>query len=126
MRKIRLFRQQRIPYLGELVDSIFTAMPALSLLSLISTLIILYEVTKQYFIDWVPWLNIFYFFGVIAIAFLLALVIVFKYVLPSIWHFRSTQMGHLEDKMDVQQSELEKVHTELSVIKGMLEKDTDR
>ena len=109
MPKIRLPKQKRITYLGELVDSVFTAMPALSLFAFISTLIILYETVKIYFIDWAPWLNIWYFFGIIIIVFTVILWFVFKYVLLSIWHFRSTQMGHLEKKIDDQAAELVKI-----------------
>jgi len=105
----KMFKQTRVPYLGELVDSIFTAMPALSLFAFISTLIILYETVKKYFIDWVPWLSIWYFFGVLAVVFVLIMLFVFKYVLPSIWHFRSTQMGHLEKKIDAQTKELAEI-----------------
>ena len=115
MGKIRLPKQTRIPYLGELVDSIFTAMPALSLFAFISTLIILYETVKVYFIDWAPWLNIGYFFGMIIIVFTVILWFVFKYVLLSIWHFRSTQMGHLEKKIDAQAVELAEIKELLKV-----------
>ena len=24
----------------------------------------------------------------------------YKFIIPSVWHFRSSQMGHLEDKLD--------------------------
>ena len=99
-RTSKVFRQKRIPYLGELVDSIFTAMPALSLFGLMSTMIILYEVTKEYIIDFAPWLNIGVFFGALFIVFMPILLIVFKYILPSVWHFRSTLMAHLEEKVD--------------------------
>lgn len=113
MRKTRffqwMFRQRRIPFLGELVDSVFTAMPALSLISLVSTLIILYEVMKQYVIDIAPWMNIGYFFGAIVIVFIPILLVVYKYILPSVWNFRSTQMSHLDDKVDAIDQKLDKL-----------------
>ena len=99
-KKNKVFRQKRIPLLGELVDSVFTAMPILSLVSLVSTMIILYEVVKDYFVDIAPWLTIFHFFGGVAIVFVPVLLVVYKFIIPSVWHFRSTQMGHLEKKMD--------------------------
>jgi hypothetical protein len=105
----KVFRQKRIPYLGELVDSIFTAMPALSLFSLISTTIILYEVTKQYIIDYAPWMNIGIFFAALAVLFMPILLIVYKFILPSIWHFRSTQMSHLDRKVDILDEKVDKL-----------------
>ena len=113
----RVFRQTRIPFLGELVDSIFTAMPALSLISLVSTLIILYEVMKQYVIDVAPWMNIGYFFGAIVVVFIPILLVVYKYILPSVWNFRSTQMSHLDDKVDA-------IDRKLNILLG--EKNEDR
>ena len=99
-KKNKVFQQKRIPLLGELVDSVFTAMPILSLVSLVSTMIILYEVVKDYFVDIAPWLTIFHFFGGVVVMFVPVLLIVYKFIIPSVWHFRSTQMGHLEKKMD--------------------------
>ena len=99
-KKNKVFQQKRIPLLGEFVDSIFTAMPILSLVSLVSTMIILYEVVKDYFVDIAPWLTIFHFFGGVVVMFVPVLLIVYKFIIPSVWHFRSTQMGHLEKKMD--------------------------
>ena len=104
-----IFKQRRIPYLGELVDSVFTAMPALSLVSLMSTMIILYEVTKKYLKDIAPWLNIFYFFGALIVIFIPILLVVYKFILPSVWNFRATLMSHLDDKVDDINEKLDKL-----------------
>lgn len=96
----KVFSQRRVRFLGELVDTIFTAMPALSVFSLVSTTIILYEVTKQYLLNYAPWMNVLYFIAFLAVAFIPIMLIVYKFIIPSVWHFRSTQMSHLENKID--------------------------
>ncbi len=96
----RLLHQKRIRFLGELLDSLFTAMPFLSLWSLASTTVILYEMTKGYILDLAPWLNIGYFVTFLIVLFVPVMLLVYKFVIPSVWYFRSTQMSHLEDKMD--------------------------
>lgn len=121
MRPNNMFKQKRIKYLGELVDSIFTAMPALSAFSIVSTTIILYEITKQYILNIFPWMNIIYFIVALVIIFMPILLVVFKWVIPSVWHFRSTQMSHLETQINKTTEELEKVNETLR--KLLREKD---
>ena len=124
MRKTNnMFKQKRIKYLGELVDSIFTAMPALSAFSLASTIIILYEVTKEYILNLLPWMNVLYFMFALAIIFLPILLVVFKYVIPSVWHFRSTQMSHLDEKINEVNKELNEVNKKLDEL--LKEKDDE-
>lgn len=96
----KIFQQKRIRFLGEIVDSIFTAMPALSAYSIVSTTIILYEITKQYILNWVPWMNVVYFVLILVVLFIPLLLFTYKFIIPSVWQFRSTQMKHLEDKID--------------------------
>ena len=96
----RLFKQRRIRFLGEVVDTIFTAMPALSAYSIVTTTIIMYELTKEYIQNLLPWMNVFYFVLFLVILFIPIMLVVYKYIIPSVWHFRSTQMQHLEDKID--------------------------
>ncbi len=96
----KLFKQRRIRFLGEFVDTIFTAMPFFSAYSILSTTIILYELTKDYIQNLLPWMNVLYFLLFLGLLFLPVMLVVYKYIIPSVWRFRSTQMGHLEDKID--------------------------
>ncbi len=101
-----LFRQQRVRFLGELVDAVFTALPALSIYSGLSVTVILYEAVKSYIQNWLPWMNVFYFLAGLLVGFTPVVLLTYKYVIPSIWHFRSTQMSHLEAKVDAQSAQL--------------------
>jgi len=105
----RVLKQKRIPILGEVIDSFFTTLPILSAYSGISVTIILYEMTKQYMLVWFPWMNLGYFIIILVALFSPLVLLVYKYVIPSVWHFRSTQMSHLEMKIDKLSKQLEKL-----------------
>ncbi len=104
-----VLRQRRIPILGEVIDSFFTTLPMLSVYSGVSVTIILYELTKQYIVGWLPWMNLGYFIIILVSLCIPLVLVVYKYVIPSVWHFRSTQMSHLEMKMDKLSKQLEKL-----------------
>ena len=103
----KLMKPKRIKYLGEFIESFFTAIPIISMFSYISTIIILWEMIKKYIVDALPWMNIGFFILFLAMIFIPIVIATFKWVIPSVWHFRSSQMGHLEEKIDKLQSELE-------------------
>ncbi len=96
----KLFKQRRIRFLGEFIDTIFTSMPFFSAYTILSTTIILYEMTKEYIQNLLPWMNVLYFMLMLGLLFLPVMLVVYKYIIPSVWQFRSTQMGHLEGKID--------------------------
>ena len=102
----KLFAQRRIRFLGELVDTIFTSMPAFSAYSIVAQTFILYELTKDYIQNVLPWMNVLYFILLLGLLFLPLMLVVYKFIIPSVWHFRSTQMQHLEDKIDAIAAEL--------------------
>ncbi len=96
----KVFKQRRVKFLGEVVDTVFTAMPFFSAYSILSTTIILYEMTKSYIQNLLPWMNVLWFLLLLGLLFLPVMLVVYKYIIPSVWQFRSTQMGHLEGKID--------------------------
>ncbi len=96
----KVFKQRRVKFLGEVVDTVFTAMPFFSAYSILSTTIILYEMTKGYIQNLLPWMNVLWFLLFLGLLFLPVMLVVYKYIIPSVWQFRSTQMGHLEGKID--------------------------
>ncbi|MGR3295905.1 MAG: hypothetical protein ACUZ8A_06725 [Candidatus Bathyanammoxibius sp.] len=96
----KMFKQRRIRFLGEFIDTIFTSMPFFSAYTILSTTIILYEMTKEYIQNLLPWMNVLWFMLILGLLFLPVMLVVYKYIIPSVWQFRSTQMGHLEGKID--------------------------
>jgi len=97
---MNLLGQKRVKLLGEMIESLFTAIPIIGMFNYVSTTIILWEMIKKYILDRLPWVNIFYFMLLLGLVFIPIVLVTYKYIIPSVWHFRSTQMGHLEKKID--------------------------
>lgn len=116
----KVFKQRRVKFLGEVVDTIFTAMPVLSAYAVVSTTIVMYELVKQYILNVFPWMNIFIFIGCLVLLFLPILLVFYKWVIPSVWGFRSEQMSHLERKIDL----LEKKIDTLMQAQGLTDEDS--
>ena len=110
--KNNLFGQKKIKFLGELTESVFTAIPIIGMFNYISTTIILWEIIKKYILDWLPWMNILYFIPLLGLIFVPIVLATFKWIIPSVWHFRSTQMGHLETKIDELTKKVDKLLAE--------------
>lgn len=94
------FKPKRIPYLGEFVDAFFTTLPFFGLYSSLSLTIILYAQIKDWLIVWFPWVNLWIFMLIVGSALLLALLLAYKYIIPSLWGARSQRMYHLDRKLD--------------------------
>jgi hypothetical protein len=110
--KNNLFGQKKIKFLGELTESVFTAIPIIGMFNYVSTTIILWEIIKKYILDWLPWMNILYFILFLGLIFIPIVLATFKWIIPSVWHFRSTQMGHLEKKIDELTKKVDKLLAE--------------
>ena len=87
-----MLRQKNIPWLGKLVDSLYTALPALSILNFLSVTTVLYTSTREYLIAWIPWLNIYWFLLFLFLIVTCSLVIVYTLVALSLWSWRSSMM----------------------------------
>jgi len=94
------FKPRRVKFLGEFIESFFTAIPIIGMFNYLSTTVILWETIKVYVTDPFPWMNIFFFILLLILLFIPIVLFTYKFIIPSVWHFRSSQMGHLEDKLD--------------------------
>lgn len=118
MNNIFNLKQKRVKFLGEFIESFFTAIPILSLFSYVSTTVILWEMIKRYIIDTLPWMNILYFMLFLVVLFLPIVVATFRWVIPSVWHFRSSQMGHLGQKIDELEKKIDELLSEKDASSG--------
>ncbi|KKN39663.1 hypothetical protein LCGC14_0740980 [marine sediment metagenome] len=114
----KMFKQRRVKFLGEVVDTIFTSMPFFSAYTILSTTIILYEMTKEYIQNLLPWMNVLWFMLILGLLFLPVMLVVYKYIIPSVWHFRSTQMQHLEGKIDDLSKQIAELREQKDVREG--------
>jgi len=101
MRKRNIFKQRRVPYLGALIDSLYSTLPLMSIYSGITITILLYASVKDYLLSLFPWMRLWIFVVIILISTLPILLLVYKFIIPSLWSFRSSQMSHLEDKLNL-------------------------
>lgn len=99
-----MIKQRRIKGLGELYDSFLAALPLISGINFVSILTILYSDIRPYLLVHIPWMTLPIFFGLVMVLTLIAMVFVYKYLIPSVWVFRGNQMfGHkngVSDKLD--------------------------
>ncbi len=93
---MRLFKQKNIPWLGAIVDSLYTSLPLLSIINFLSITTVLYATLKEYLLHWAPWLTFGMFIGFLSLLTILMMVIMYLFILPSIWTFRDKQMYGFE------------------------------
>ena len=85
-----------IPWLGVIVESLYTSLPILSILNFISIITMLYTST---IVEYAPWLSFWMFVAILGVTVLCVMLVVWKFVIPSLWAYRSSQMKELTDGM---------------------------
>ena len=118
-KKSRIFNQRSIPRLGGFLDALYGSLPMLSAANFVSILIVLYTDIRPYLIENVPWINIWIFGSIIATLVLILMLFVYKFILPSIWTFRSKLMFSQENKVI---GKLDAIEKRLDRIEKMNEK----
>ena len=96
---MKLPKQRNIPWLGALVDSLYTALPILSIINFLSIITLLYATIRGYLFDWAPWLTFGWFIGIMVILTSTLIVLMYIFVVPSIWTFRGKQMYGYESEL---------------------------
>jgi len=109
----KAFSQKKIPLLGEITDVIFTSLPILSVINFVSVLTVLYYDVNPYLKEHLPWLNFWWFMLFLAVASVIIMVLVYKFVLPSLWTFRSSQMLNGNQDLDGRLDKIEKMIGEI-------------
>jgi MFS family permease len=92
-------RQKKIIGLGEIYEAFITALPILSAVQFISILAILYNQISPYLVDVFPWITLFRFVVILSILMILAMILVYKFLIPSIWTFRGKQLYGFESAL---------------------------
>ena len=87
-----ILKQKKVPMLGAFVDVFYTTLPLLGAFNFLSITVILYETIKPYILANFPWFSFWIFLGVLVLLTLLAMVVFYKFITPSLWDFRSRQM----------------------------------
>ena len=90
-----LKKQQRIPGAGEFVETLSLTLFWGSIINMVMNAGTFYYTTLR--IVW-PWFSLPKFLGVMAVIIILAYVVTFKFIAPSIWQFRGRMMNGTEKK----------------------------
>lgn len=121
MQASRLFKQKNIPWLGVLVESVFNSLPLLSILlnifESVSLVVVLYANTKDYLDKYLPGVTVGAFVGAVMVILLLSallvMVLIYKYITPSLWTFRNNQMNKYDSTVIKKLELVEKKLTDL-------------
>ena len=82
---MKVLKQRNIPLLGAIVDSFVMSLPLLSIINFISMLAILWVTTIQpYAYLHIPWLTISMFIGFMVASVIIAMTVIYKYIIPAI------------------------------------------
>lgn len=92
-------KQHNVPYLGALIDALYTSLPILSIINFLSILTVLYTSVKDYVVEYTPWLTFWMFLAFLVFLTIATMVLVYKFVLPSVWTFRQKQMFRYESEL---------------------------
>ena len=109
-----LLKRKKLPFLGEFTDAFFTTLPFFSIYTTLSLTVILYAQTKDWLLTWFPWINFWIFILSVGFALAIALLLAYKYIVPSLWDSRSKQMSHLEQKLDMLNKKLDELDKKIS------------
>jgi hypothetical protein len=84
--------QYRIKWIGIFFESLYTALPLLSILNAVSTLIILYVQIQPYLLAHFPWIKLWMFLALIATIVLIGVALTWVILVPSLWLVRHQQL----------------------------------
>lgn len=94
-----LFRQRNVPWLGAVVESLFTSLPVLSIINFLAISTVLYATIREYLIALLPWMSFGVFVGFLVLLTLGLMAAIYILVLPSLWTFRGKQLYGFESDL---------------------------
>lgn len=119
-------KQRNIPWVGAFVESLFNSLPFLSILisvfNFLSIIVVLYASIKPYLEIYIPHIKLETFIGAVILALLIVvaivMVVIYKYVTPSLWTFRNKQMNKYDSEVLKKLEEIKKEIAELKNTSG--------
>jgi len=95
-----LFKQHRISRVGGFKDMLTQTVFYISMINFVLIAVTAYNSTlRAIIIEWIPGFKLWMFFGILIILVLVAMVLEYKYIAPSLYSFRSKQMFEHESKV---------------------------
>ena len=101
-------KQKNIPWLGAFISSLYTALPALSIINFFLIVIAVYEPVRDFVIPLLPWFNFTWFMIGIGLITLVATLVMYLIVVPSLNTFNFNQMNKFDSPVMKKLTALEK------------------
>lgn len=92
-------KQRNIPWLGAFVEALYMSLPIVSVINFASIAIVLYSDIRPYLLEHLPWVQLWMFLLALSSFVSISMLLVYKFLLPSIWTFRGRQMFGHESKV---------------------------
>ena len=92
-------KQKSISWLGALHDAFTTSLPVLSAVQFLTILTLFYNDLSPHILPIFPWMTFYIFIGGVILIMCGVMILVYKYLLPSIWTFRGKQMYGFESEL---------------------------
>ena len=84
--------QKNIRWLGIVMESLYLALPLLSILNFLSIAIVLYTSVKTDLLRYLPWMTLGWWFFSIFVLTAVATLLTWIFLVPSLWALRGQQM----------------------------------
>ena len=105
--------QKVLPGIGAIYEAFVVSLPFLSAIQFLTILTMFYENLKVYIHPVMPWVTFPIFISTVASVMCCIMVVVYKFLLPSIWNFRGKQLYGFESELMKEVKELRKEIKEL-------------
>ena len=107
-------KQRTLPGLGPIYEAFVVSLPFLSAIQFLTILALFYESIKVHLIPVFPWMTFSVFIIGVSLALSGIMVVVYKFLLPSLWTFRGKQLYGFESKL---MDEIKKLGEEVKELK---------
>jgi hypothetical protein len=112
-----MIKQKNIPWLGVFIEALFNSLPFLSIINFLSIIVVLYESVKPWLDNFIPWINLGTFVIGMTVIVIVMMLLVYKYVIASLWAFRGKQMFKDENQIISRLDRIEQSIKELKCTK---------
>ncbi len=107
-------KQKVLPGIGALYEAFVVSLPFLSSIQFLTILTMFYNDVKVYLLPWMPWITFPIFLLFVAILLSIIMLLVYRFLIPSIWTFRGKQLYGFESEL---MEEVRKLREELQTLR---------
>lgn len=114
-----MIKQRNIPWIGAFIEALYNSLPLLSIINFLAILTILYAEIKPYLLEHLPWITIEVFMGAVLLLTIIVMLLIYRFVLPSLWTFRGKQLFGWDSEI---KKILKRIEDDIQALKEQKEK----